>query len=100
MATITESSGEIEITSLSEASIGDRVKLVFMPIDAPNPPYHLKIMSPSGRAIVDNVLRDLPTGAAQSAPPFEFLPTASGVYDIEIRETKGRAAGRAKLQIR
>src|SRR3954469_24665471 len=55
MANIIESSGDIEVMSQAQASVGDRVKLVFAPINALNPPYHLKIISPSGKAIVDNI---------------------------------------------
>lgn len=103
MAHLTESSGEIEIISLSPRlqsfSIGDKVQLVFKPIDAVNPPYTLKVWSPSGKAIVDTIVRSLPTGEPQSAPPFEFLPSASGIYRIRISEMRGRAYGEGKLKI-
>lgn len=103
MAQVTESSGEIEIISLSPRmqafSIGDKVQLVFKPIDQPNPPYQLKVWSPAGKPIVDTIVRDLPTGEPQSAPPFEFLPTATGIYRIRIGEMRGRAYGEGKLKI-
>lgn len=103
MAHLTESSGEIEIISISPRlhafTIGDKIQLVFKPIDAPNPPYQLKVVSPSGKSIVDTIVRDLPTGEPQSAPPFEFLPTATGIYVIRISEMRGRAFGEGKLKI-
>lgn len=103
MPHLIDSSGEIEIISLSSRisafAIGDRVQLIFKPIDAPNPPYQLKVTSPSGKTIVDAIVRSLPTGEPQSAPPFEFVPTATGVYRVRIAEMRGRAYGEGKLQI-
>ena len=103
MAQFIESSGEIEIVSLSPRlrafTIGDKVQLIFRPIDAPNPPYQLKVTSPSGKGIVDTIVRALPTGEPQSAPPFEFLPAVPGIYRIRISEMRGRAFGEGKLKI-
>ncbi|MEZ4294512.1 MAG: hypothetical protein R3B70_06020 [Polyangiaceae bacterium] len=99
MAYFTDSSGEIEIISVSSASVGDRVKLVFKPIDEPNPPYTLSVTSPTGSSIVDTVLRALPTGEPQSAPPFEFSPSVPGLYRVRIAEMRGRAYGEGKLKI-
>ncbi|MBK8254567.1 MAG: hypothetical protein IPK82_18105 [Polyangiaceae bacterium] len=103
MAHITESFGVIEVVSLSSRSsafsLGDRVQLIFRPIDAPNPPYSLKVISPTGSMIVDTIIRSLPTGEPQSAPPFEFSPSTKGIYRVEIRESKTRAEGIAKLQV-
>lgn len=103
MAQFTDSSGEIEIvvqnSRVAAFSIGDRVQLIFRPIDAPNPPYKLKVTSPSGTMIVDTIVRSLPTGEPQSAPPIEFSPSVLGTYTIDIRETKGRSFGTGKLKI-
>lgn len=104
MAHLIESSGEIEIVcetpQLHSFSLGDKVRLIFRPIDSPNPPYQLKVYSPAGgKTVVDTIVRALPTGEPQSAPPFEFLPTATGVYRIEIHEMRGRAFGKARLKI-
>lgn len=103
MAQFIESSGEIEIVSLfsraQRFTIGDRVQLIFKPIDEPNPPYQLRVVSPTGKQIVDTILRALPTGEPQSAPPFEFAPSVSGTYKVEIREMKGRAFGKGDLKI-
>src|SRR5262245_20509433 len=103
MAQFIDSSGSIEIIAVSPLhkapSVGEQIKLAFLPVSALNPPYKLKITSPTGKAITDILLRDLPTGEAQSAPPFEFSPMASGVYQIEIREVRGHAYGTATLRI-
>lgn len=103
MAHFIDSSGEIEIISLQSRShafaIGDRVQLIFKPIDQPNPPYKLKVTAPSGKTIVDTIVRSLPTGEPQSAPPFEFSPSVAGTYLVELHETKGRAFGSGKLKI-
>lgn len=103
MSSPIDSTGEIEIINyparLHKYSVGDRVQLIFRPIDEPNPPYQLKISSPSGSSIVDTIIRALPTGEPQSPPPFEFVPSAGGMYNVEIREMRGRAKGIGKLKI-
>lgn len=103
MPQIIDSAGEIEIVVVSSRAakftMGERVSLVFRPIDAPNPPYTLRITSPSGKSIVDTIVRSLPTGEPQSAPPFEFSPSVLGVYTIELKESKGRAYGKGSLKI-
>jgi hypothetical protein len=102
MAQFIDSSGEIEIVSLSRSSrftLGERVQLIFKLVDAPNPPYKLTVTSPNGKIIVDQIIRDLPTGEPQSAPPFEFTPSVTGVYKIEMREMRGRAYGKGDLKV-
>jgi hypothetical protein len=112
MAGPIDSSGEIEIycypaggTSRSSVSyfdsvgVGDKLALVFNPGDGSTPPYSLKIFAPSGRNIIDNVLRDLPTGQPQSPPPVEFVVSAAGIYRIEIKELRGRQRGEATLRV-
>lgn len=103
MPQILDSSGEIEIVIVSSRvakfAIGDRVQLVFRPIDAPSPPYTLRVTSPTGKSIVDTIIRTLPTGEPQSAPPFEFSPSVLGVYTVELKESRGRAYGKASLKI-
>jgi hypothetical protein len=107
-----ESSGDIEVTASTTSagarpgnrvfgaiSPGDRLYLVFTPIDATSPPYGLKIVSPSGATIMDTILRDLPTGLPQSPQPVEFVVAAKGTYRIEIREMKGRQRGEATLKV-
>src|SRR5262245_2195992 len=78
---------------------GDRLALLFTPGDGTNPPYSLRIISPTGATIVDTIIRDLPTATPQSPPPIEFVVSANGIYKIEIREQRGRARGEAKLRV-
>ena len=111
MSATIESSGEIEIMCFPSGGIvrysvvfeafavGDRLSLVFRPIDNPSPPYQLKILSPSGATIIDNMIRDLPTGMPQSPPAIEFVASAKGTYRIEIREMRGRARGDATVRV-
>lgn len=113
MAGPIESSGDIEIfcypggggSSRASASyfesvtVGDRMSLVFNPGDHTTPPYGLKIFSPTGKNILDNVLRELPTGQPQSPPPVEFVVSSPGVYRIEIKEIRGRQSGEARLRV-
>lgn len=87
------------VPSYDEIGIGERVALLFLPAEGSNPPYTLKIFSPSGVNIIDTVLRDLPTGSPQSPPPFEFVVSMPGSYRIEIREVRGRHRGESKLRV-
>lgn len=108
-----DSSGDIEVfahlsgaansrnsvPSYDAIGVGERVSLLFLPGDGSSPPYMLKIVSPSGATIIDTILRDLPTGAPQTPPPFEFVVSARGNYRIEIREMRGRQRGEATLRV-
>ena len=87
------------VASFDVIGVGDRVELLFLPGDGSAPPYTLKIFSPSGTTIVDTVVRELPTGAPQSPPPFEFVVSVKGRYRIEIREVRGRQRGDATLRV-
>lgn len=110
---VIESSGDIEVhchpsgTSASRStapffgtiSPGDRLALLFTPGDGTNPPYALRIISPTGTTILDTIVRDLPTATPQSPPPVEFVVSAKGVYRIEIREQLGRQRGEARVTV-
>jgi hypothetical protein len=112
MSATIESSGEIEIFCFpagvstrssvlffDSVSVGDRLSLVFGANEGASPPFSLKVVSPSGATILDNIVRDLPTGLPQSPPPIEFVVSAKGVYRIEIREMRGRQRGEAKVRV-
>lgn len=109
---VIESSGDIEVhcypSGISTRSTapffgtigpGDRLSLLFTPSDTTNPPYKLKIVSPTGATILDTIVRDLPTVTPQSPPPIEFVVSARGVYKIDIRELKGRQYGEATFRV-
>ncbi len=103
MAGRIDSSGEIETLlhdSMAQAiDVGDRVALVFRPRDEPESSVSVIIISPSGQKILDRVVRELPTGRPQSAPPIEFIPAAKGAYTIEVREIRGKQRGAATLKV-
>jgi hypothetical protein len=112
MGALIELSGEIEVFCypsgqgtrssvpfFDAVTMGDRLSLVFTPGDGSNPPYSLKIFSPSGANILDSIVRDLPTGTPQSPPPIEFVVSTKGVYRVEIREMRGRQRGEAKINV-
>jgi hypothetical protein len=96
-----DSHGEIETLFFGDNApgVGDRVYLVFRAIDDPEPPIGVTIQSPNGQKILERVLRELPTGLPQSAPPVEFVPLLKGLYQIEVKELKGPQRGTAVLRV-
>jgi hypothetical protein len=104
MAGRIDSSGEIE-TILHDTipqgaiEVGDKVLLIFRSRDEPDYPINVQIHSPSGAKILERVLRELPTGMPQSAPPIDFVPMAKGTYTITVREVRGTQRGHATLQV-
>jgi hypothetical protein len=95
-----ENTGDIETICQSDpAKAGEVVKLVFRSDDDAAPPFTVKVKSPAGKVIVERVLRDLPTGKPQSAPPVTFTPSAPGAYKVEITQLYGKQRGDATLHI-
>lgn len=95
-----ESTGDIEtICQTDPVSVGDTVKLVFRADDDAEPPFTVKIKSPSGQVILERVLRELPTGKPQSAPPLALTVSASGDYKVEIKQLHGKTHGTAILRV-
>jgi hypothetical protein len=94
-----ESVGDIETICKSDpARAGEELKLVFHTEDA-DPPFTLKVKSPSGSVILERVIRDLPTGLPQSPPPVTFTPSSGGEYKIEIKQLSGKQKGSATLRV-
>ena len=100
MATI-ESTGDIESICQSADSLktGDTARLVFRTWDEASPPFTVKVRGPDGKTVVDRVIRELPTGEPQSAPPLAFAVRAAGTYEISIKELYGKKEGSAKLHV-
>ncbi|MBI4955529.1 MAG: hypothetical protein HY908_26140 [Myxococcales bacterium] len=94
------SSGEIEtICDASGLTSGGTAKLVFRAFDDASPPFTIKVRAPGGKVILDRVVRELPTGRPQSAPPVTFAVAAAGQYRIEITQLYGGASGQATLDV-
>jgi hypothetical protein len=97
---VVESSGDIETFSKADpVSAGDTVSLIFRSDEEANPPFTLRIKSPAGKVILERVLRELPTGRPQSAPPIQFTASAAGDYRIEIWQLYGKSRGDAILHV-
>lgn len=95
-----ESSGEIEtICQTDDLAAGKTARLVFRAWDDVSPPFTIKVRSPGGKTILERVIRDLPTGRPQSAPPVTFSVSQSGDYKIEIAQLYGDATGEATLHV-
>lgn len=100
MARTIESVGDIEtICKTDPAKAGEEVRLVFRAEEDAEPPFNLKVKSPSGKVIVERVIRDLPTGKPQSAPPVTFTASSAGEYKVEIKQLYGKQKGDAILRI-
>ncbi|MCC6553409.1 MAG: hypothetical protein IT372_10370 [Polyangiaceae bacterium] len=96
-----DNTGDIEtVCQTSPVSVGDVIKLVFRAYEEATPPFNIKIRSPGGKVIVERVLRELPTGEPQSAPPVEFSASAGGEYKLEIRQLYGKQKGEAVLRVK
>ncbi len=101
MAASIENHGEIEILcqSLSDVAPGKTVRLVFRPYVTGVPPYQVRVRAPSGKVILERVLRELPTGEAQTAAPITFSVQA-GQYEISVKQLTGGTEGKAQLVVR
>jgi hypothetical protein len=104
MAGFIDCSGDIDIIVQRDARlgplvIGDHVMLVFRAIDA-TPPFDVMVTGPSGSTILKRVVRQLPTGEPQGAPPVDFVVASQGQYQVDITETKGAQRGRGTIQVR
>ncbi len=100
MPIVLESSGLIETISLaSTAKVGDAVKLIFRGLEDLDPPYTCRITSPGGKVVLERVLRELPDGKPQSAPPVQFTAGVAGEYIVDIWQLYGQARGQAKLKV-
>lgn len=99
MPPVIEVSGSIEtVCGVSSVSVGDTLKLVFRAGDDSEPPYTCKVTSPAGKVIVERVLRDLPTGKPQSAPPITFVIAQGGEYKVDIWQLYGKSRGAAIIR--
>jgi hypothetical protein len=72
---------------------------VFRADDEAAPPFNIRIRSPSGKVILERVIRELPTGRPQSAPPVQFAASAAGDYKVEIWQLYGKQRGDAVLHV-
>ncbi|MEZ4445790.1 MAG: hypothetical protein R3B72_42330 [Polyangiaceae bacterium] len=100
MAATIQSFGDIESISQSDSvTTGGTARLVFRAWEDPKPPFTIKVRDPTGKTILDRVIRELPTGKPQSAPPVTFAVTAPGIYEISIRELYGKLEGEATLTV-
>ncbi len=95
-----ENSGDIEaILQKTDLSAGGTASVIFKAWDDVSPPMTVKVRGPDGKVILERVIRDLPTGRPQSAPPITFLVAVSGAYKIDISQLYGSAAGHATLHV-
>ena len=92
-------SGNIEtISGKTSFKVGDSVSLVFRTLEEEcEPPFTVRIKAPDGKIILERVLRDLPTGKPQSAPPVQFVLDLAGEYRVDIWQLYGKNRGLAKI---
>ena len=95
-----ENTGDIETFCKPDpVKAGETVNLVFRADDEAAPPFNIKVRSPTGQTILERVLRELPTGKPQSAPPIQFTASTAGDYKVDIKQLYGKAAGQAILHV-
>jgi hypothetical protein len=96
-----ESKGDIETICQGASALraGENAQLVFRTWDDASPPFTLKVKDPEGKIVLDRVIRELPTGQPQSAPPIPFLARSNGAYQISIKELYGKKEGLATLRV-
>ncbi len=92
--------GDIEIIcqSISELGPNKMARLVFRTYGESMPPWQIRVTSPSGKMILERVLRELPTGEPQSPPPITFS-VQKGVYQITVAQLKGDEEGHATIHV-
>ncbi|EYF02609.1 hypothetical protein [Chondromyces apiculatus] len=99
-ADITSSDGDIDI--LCPCNLGPRsnpVRLSFRSYDHADPPFSIRIKSPSGKVILERVVRD--EALTGSGGIFiDFRPDLSGDYAVEVKQVYGDLRGQATLRIR
>ena len=94
-----ETQGDIEvICETTDLSPNKNAKVVFRTWGEAQPPYQIKVRAPSGNVILERVIRQLPTGAPQSAPPVSFM-VQKGTYEITVEQLRGKAEGHATLVV-
>lgn len=93
--------GDIEIIcqSLSELAPNKIARLVFRTYADAMPPWQIRVKSPSGKLILERVVRELPTGEPQSPPPVTFT-VQQGTYEITVAGLKGQAEGHAVIHVK
>lgn len=94
-----ESSGDIETVCKSAQTVGERILLVFRAHEEATPPFNIKVKAPSGKVILERVLRELPTGKPQSAPAVEFTASTAGDYTLVISQLYGKQKGEATIRV-
>jgi hypothetical protein len=100
VAATIESAGDIEVVCQTDGlTAGKTARLVFRSWDVVNPPFTVKVRAPTGKTILDRVIRELPTGKPQSPPPVTFSVAVTGDYTITIAELYGKAEGAATLHV-
>ena len=91
--------GDIEIICNSDELAPNKMaRLTFRTVDLPVPPFQIRVKAPSGKLIVERVIRELPTSTPQSPAPVQFA-VQQGVYQIRIVQLNGTAEGVASLTV-
>ena len=94
-----ETQGDIEvICETTHLAPNKNAKLVFRTWGEAQPPYQIRVRAPSGKVILERVIRQLPTGDPQSAAPISFM-VQKGTYEISVAQLRGNAEGVATLVV-
>ena len=95
------SDGDIDVICPKNLTpVGDPVHLAFRCCDPVDPPFSVRVRAPSGKVIVERVLRDELCGRSRGGPALDFWPEVAGDYRIEIKQVYGALRGQATLRVR
>lgn len=101
IAEVVANDGDIDVLcpkNLTPSS--DPVHLAFQACDPLDPPFSVRIKAPSGKVIVERVLRDDVCGRSRGGQALGFRPEVAGDYRIEIKQVYGALRGQAILRVR
>ena len=83
--------GKLCVIDIKNRKITARISVGHTPISP--------VAGPDGKTVLDRVIREMPTGQPQSAPPVTFAVRATGQYKISIKELYGKKEGLATLTV-
>ncbi|AKT40086.1 hypothetical protein [Chondromyces crocatus] len=93
--------GDIDV--LCPCNLGPKgapVQLAFQAYDHADPPFSIRIKAPSGKVVVERVVRDEALTGRTRGISVDFRPDLAGDYSVEVKQVYGELRGKATLRVR